>query len=191
MKKLHKEELLSGLRRIDELAREEGVLVEMTLYGGAALAIAYDLRDTTRDVDDAIHTQTGKARELIRRVADENEWDENWINDGVKGFLSANEEVARMEAFDNGEAGLSIFVASPRYLFAMKCLAMRVGEAGHDGDREDIENLAGLAGVRTTQEALDLISSFYPDNQVSAKVQFGVEEIMEKVQAKKKHGRTP
>lgn len=191
MKKLHKEELLSGLRRIDELAREEGVLVEMTLYGGAALAIAYDLRDTTRDVDVAIHTQTGKAMELIRRVADENEWDENWINDGVKGFLSANEEVARMEAFDNGEAGLSIFVASPRYLFAMKCLAMRVGEAGHDGDREDIENLAGLAGVRTTQEALDLISSFYPDNQVSAKVQFGVEEIMEKIQAKKKHGRTP
>ena len=191
MKKLHKEELLSGLRRIDELAREEGVLVEMTLYGGAALAIAYDLRDTTRDVDVAIHTQTGKARELIRRVADENEWDENWINDGVKGFLSANEEVARMEAFDNGEAGLSIFVASPRYLFAMKCLAMRVGEAGHDGDREDIENLAGLAGVRTTQEALDLISSFYPDNQVSEKVQFGVEEIMEKIQAKKKYGRTP
>ena len=191
MKKLHKEELLKGLRRIDELAREEGVLVEMTLYGGAALAIAYDLRDTTRDVDVAIHTQTGKARELIQRVADENEWDENWINDGVKGFLSANEEVARMEAFDNGEAGLSIFVASPRYLFAMKCLAMRVGEAGHDGDREDIENLAELAGVRTTPEALELISSFYPDNQVSAKAQFGVEEIMEKIQAKKKHGRTP
>ena len=191
MKKLHKEELLKGLRRIDELAREEGVLVEMTLYGGAALAIAYDLRDTTRDVDVAIHTQTGKARELIQRVADENEWDENWINDGVKGFLSANEEVARMEAFDNGEAGLSIFVASPRYLFAMKCLAMRVGEAGHDGDREDIENLAELAGVRTTQEAMDLISSFYPDNQVSEKVQFGVEEIMEKIQAKKKYGRTP
>lgn len=181
--KLNRKQLLQGLVRLDELAKEAGILVDLTLYGGAALALVYDMRDSTRDVDVAIHTQSEKAHALAVEVAHENGWAEDWLNDGVKGFLSSNEEVHQVDGFSASQSGLCLSVASPRYLFAMKCVAMRTADtqSSHPGDREDIINLARLTGITTADEALDLISSFYPDNQVSAKVSFGVQEIMEEM----------
>ena len=178
--KLSREELLSGLSRLDELAKEQGVLIDLTVYGGAALSIVYDLRDSTRDVDVAIHTQADKARALAGSVAEEKGWGEDWLNDGVKGFLSRNEEVFAVEDFQASEAGLVLSVASPRYLLAMKCMAMRTADSrGHDGDRQDIKGLMEMTQTQSAEEVLDMVASFYPDNQISAKVAFGVVEIFE------------
>lgn len=176
--KLTRAQLLAGLKRLDELARKEGVLVDLTIYGGAALALVYDLRDSTRDVDVAIHTQSEKALKMARLIAEENGWAPNWINDGVKGFLSAHEELDQVDAFNASTEGLCMSVASPRYLFAMKCMAMRTADPDHPGDRDDILRLANLVGINSVEQALEMVSSFYPDNQVSAKVAFGVEEIL-------------
>ena len=183
-KKLNRDELLSGLSRLDELAREKGVLIDLTVYGGAALSIVYDLRDSTRDVDVAIHTQADKARALAREVSEEKGWGDDWLNDGVKGFLSRNEEVFAVTDFQATSAGLVLSVASPRYLLAMKCMAMRTADAqGHDGDRQDIKSLMEMTGVTSSEEVLDMVASFYPDNQISAKVSFGVVEIFEEWKA--------
>ena len=48
---LHKEDIQRGLRKIDALAKEAGVVVDLSTYGGAALALTFDTRRVTRDVD--------------------------------------------------------------------------------------------------------------------------------------------
>lgn len=177
-------DILRGLRRLDELARKEAKIVEIALYGGAALAIAFDMRVSTRDVDAVIRSAPGFARAAAARIAAEEGWPADWLNDGVKGFVSANEEMSVMAQFGaEGGSGLRIFMPSPHYLFAMKCMAMRPEGIDGSHDISDIEALAHAAGIPDAAAALDLVESFYPRKMIPPKVRFGIEEIMERVAA--------
>lgn len=51
MKNLNRETLLKALRVVDELAPEQGLELEICVYGGSAMLLAYDSRNATRDVD--------------------------------------------------------------------------------------------------------------------------------------------
>jgi hypothetical protein len=71
-------------------------------------------------------------RNAAAELADERGWPHNWINDGVKGWLSHRDADPGAKALfktypSEEEPSLRVFVASPHYLFAMKCLAMRIG----------------------------------------------------------------
>ncbi len=70
-----------------------------------------------------------------------------------------------------------MLVASPGYLFAMKCLAMRIGGASDRGDVDDIRSLGDILGLRTLAEAIDLVARYYPAEALPAKTRFGLEEI--------------
>jgi hypothetical protein len=82
-------EIEEGLRRLGELAQAKGLHIQLTLVGGAVMVLRFNARPSTRDID-AIILQPREARlvrELARRVADEFEWTEDWLNDGAKGYL--------------------------------------------------------------------------------------------------------
>jgi hypothetical protein len=118
-------------------------------------------------------------------VAEEFGWEPDWINDGVKGFLSAQDDSAEAKSLFRSypseiEPGLRVFVASPSYLFAMKCLAMRVGGAEASEDVDDIRHLGKKLGIKTAADAFAVVARYYPANRLSPKTQFGVEEIFGK-----------
>lgn len=69
--------------------------------------------------------------------------------------------------------GIEITTASPRYLLAMKLMAMRFGE-----DDEDIELLLAECGIRTAAEALALLEHMYPHQQPPLKTKFFLEELL-------------
>ena len=176
---LSREDILRGLRTIDERAKKAGLIIELAIYGGAAMSLVFDMRRATRDVDAVVHGDPMRFRELVKQIAREEGWPESWLNDGVKGFLSANEALVAMEEFLPGEeGGLRLFTPTPEYLFAMKCMAMR--PQGHEGsqDFDDIRKLAEIAQIKTADEALSLVESFYPPERIPPKVRFGIEEIM-------------
>ena len=178
--------IVRGLQKIDRRARAAGALVDLAVYGGAALALAFNLRETTRDVDAVVRGAPGFLRSAVAEIAREEGWPPDWLNDGVKGFLSAREKMALMESFQGGPAGgLRLYVPAPEYLFAMKCMAMRAAdfEGGHD--IADIDALSDLAGIQDVGQALALVEAFYPAARIPAKVRFGVEEIMERVAARR------
>ena len=81
----------------------------------------------------------------------------------------------------SAEGGLRIYTPTPQYLFAMKCMAMHAEGIEGSHDISDIKALAVAAGIRSADEALDLIASFYPTSRIPAKRQFGVQEIMEQL----------
>jgi len=188
-KLLEKEDILRGLRAIDRMAREAAVTVDLSIYGGAALALAFNLRQATRDVDAVVHGSPDFLRKAVARIAEEEGWPKDWLNDGVKGFLSAHEKMRLMMEFsDTVSGGLRIHTPAPEYLFAMKCMAMRTETVGNVSDKLDIEALAHEIGIKDARTALEIVESFYPPSGIPPKVRFGVEEIMEKMQERRGAG---
>ena len=179
---LSKDDILRGLGKIDYKAREHGVVIDLSIYGGAALALAFNVRRATRDVDAVVRGSPTFLRNAAAEVAREEGWPEDWLNDGVKGFVSAHERMQIMERFQaSEEGGLRVFTPAPEYLFAMKCMAMRPEGIEGSHDISDIEALAKAAGINSVEMALALIEDFYPPARIPPKVRFGVEEIMERL----------
>ncbi len=171
-----------AFERIGELAQAAGKVLEISVYGGSALVLTTDFRVGTQDVD-AVFENDGKfVRQAAQIVADEFGWEPNWINDGVKGFLSAADASDEAKLFfhsypDENNPGLRVLVATPAYLFAMKCISMRVGGVGGSTDVDDIRKLGAILGIATVQDALATISRYYPLGRLPPKTQFGLEEI--------------
>lgn len=169
---------------IGNRAINDGRLVEIAVYGGSALVLTLDYREATRDVDSVFERDKTWLRNVAREIAHENGWDESWINDGVKGFLSrhdADPSSKRLfKAYPSEDnPGLKVMVAVPEYLFAMKCMAMRIGGVDETEDKHDILELIDVIGLKDADEALDLVASFYPNSRIPAKAQFGLVEIFE------------
>jgi hypothetical protein len=187
---LSKADILRGLRRLDALAKAAGLVVDLSIYGGAALCLAFDARDSTRDVDAVFRGATRFVRAAVAEIARAEGWPEDWLNDGVKGFLSASEEMRLMREFPAaGGTGLRVFTPAPEYLFAMKCMSMRAEGMDGSHDISDIELLAEIAGIADADAALKVVEQFYPAARIPAKVEFGVREILERV-VERRAGRT-
>jgi hypothetical protein len=174
--------LQAAFERLGEMAKAAGRVVEISVYGGSALVLTMDFRAGTRDVDAVFENDRPFLRRASQIVAEEFGWEPTWLNDGVKGFLSAGDDSAGAKALfhtypDETGPGLRVLVATPTYLFAMKCLAMRAGGAEETGDLDDIRRLGAELDVVTAQDAFAVISRYYPLEKLSPKTQFGLEEI--------------
>ncbi len=191
-KALTRRDIMRGLARLDVMAREVNKVVEIAVYGGAALALAFDMRVATRDVDAVVRGSPDFVRKCSARIAEEEGWPRDWLNDGVKGFLSHREQMRLLEEFQAADGkGLRVFVPSPQYLFAMKCMAMRAEGIDGSHDISDIEALAAIAEIPDAKSALELVEAFYPSGRIPPRVRFGVEEIMERVMARRERRPPP
>jgi len=157
---------------LDELAGEleaAGLHGDMFLVGGAAMALAYDARRVTADLD-AIFEPKQAIYELAARIGARRGLPANWVNDAVKGLLPGPDP-APLVLYER--PGLSVRVASPRYLFALKAHAARRGR-----DDTDLKLLYRLSGFRSPEEALDYVAATYPEGQILPKTQYFLFEIL-------------
>lgn len=162
------------LRLFDLLAedlRDQHAQAELYLVGGAVMCLALEARDATRDVD-AVFRPTGVVREAARRVAMREGVREDWLNDAVKGYLSERGDFDPYLELD----GLAVFVARPEYLLAMKCAAMRLGEEFHDLD--DVRYLLRHLDLRTTAEALAIVTRYFDAERLPAKTRLALDELL-------------
>ena len=172
--------LASAFSDLGRRAWRLGRVVEIAVYGGSALALAFDWRQATRDVDAVFEGDSSLIRGLATEIAAERGWPSTWLNDGVKGFLSVADAAERVYfgTFPNeAEPGLRVFTASPRYLFAMKCRAMRIAGADGASDIDDIRNLGRELGIVSATQAFDIIADYFPRRLIEPKTQFGIEEL--------------
>jgi len=175
-----------ALRELGRRAHAAGKVVEIAIYGGCAVMLTLNYRIATRDVDAVFEKDRDFIRQIATEMAQEFGWDRDWLNDGVKGFLSTAETDPAAKVFigtypSESEPGLRVFIPKPEYLFAMKCRAMRVGCIEESQDIEDIRRLAAAIGVKSAEEAMDLVQAFYPRHMIEPKTQFGLEEIFSKL----------
>jgi hypothetical protein len=168
--------------RLGQLAVDAGKIVEISVYGGSALVLTTNFRVATQDVDAVFEADRTFVRTIASAIADEFGWPADWLNDGVKGFLSSNDRQEESKVLfrsypSETRPGLRVFVASPPYLFAMKCLAMRAGGVEQNQDIEDIRQLGAVLGLKSAAQALGIVMRYYPAERLSPKTFFGLEEI--------------
>lgn len=168
---LSRERILELFGELDEELAAVGIRGDVFMVGGAAMAVAYDARPATRDID-AIWQPSAEVRAAAARVADRHDdLDEDWLNDGVKGFLPGPDEGERRVVYEGDH--LTVSAASPEYLLATKLFASRVAR-----DEDDIRTLARLCGIRTVAAGLDLVERFYGTRPIEPKVAFLLEELL-------------
>jgi hypothetical protein len=175
--KLTREKILAALNALsDELGRK-CIKGEVCLFGGTVMVLAFTARLATKDVD-ALFQPTQAIRELARQIADEQHLPANWLNDGVKGFISSRHEVTagNLPQFSH----LRLTMPVPEYLLAMKCMAARLGgTADEPTDVADISFLVRHLKLQSAKEVLDLVAQYYPASRIPVKTQYLVESLFE------------
>jgi hypothetical protein len=157
-----------------------GKIIDIAVYGGSALILTFPGRVATKDVGAVVQNDAAWLRAAAQRVAAQNGWSADWLNDGVKGWLSHRDaEAKRLFRSYSSETdpGLRVYLAVPQYLFAMKCLAMRIGGVETTQDRADIEALAESLEITSAEAAIDIVARYYPSSRILPKTQLGIEEI--------------
>jgi hypothetical protein len=165
----------ADLRRLFALLNEElrasSTQGELFLVGGAVMCLAYAVRPSTADVDGWFRP-TDKVREAAARVALRARVAPDWLNDAVKGFMSAQGDFAPFMELDR----LRVMVAQPEYLLAMKALAMRIGAEFHD--EEDVRYLLRHLDIRSYDQALAILTRYYPLERFPQKTLYALEELL-------------
>ena len=142
------------------------------MVGGAAMLLAYGRERMTRDTG-AIFEPKTIVYDEARAMAREKTWlGEDWLNDAVKGFVNGPDpdpdKVRVVFSTDN----LTVQVASPKRLLAMKVAAARV-----ERDRDDILTLVEIVGAHTIQDVLDIAYAEYGE-RLEPRSRFLVEESL-------------
>jgi len=165
------------------LARAEGKVIDLAVYGGSALMLASNFRQTTRDVDGVVSADQPLIDRLAGVIATRRGWPQDWINDGVRTYLSPNvdgvsEHHHLFRSYPSEqEPGLRVFVPTAEYILAMKLMAMRLDETAGKSDLDDIINLLDVVEIATPEAAIAFAAGFYPEAQISARLLLGMQEL--------------
>jgi predicted nucleotidyltransferase len=176
-----KAELSDALAELAELALQAGKIIDLAIYGGSCLILVSNFRLSSEDVDAVALNDQAFVNEAARVIASRRQWPNDWLNDGVRTYLSpaAQDDVAH-ELFatypDEQRPGLRVYVPTPEYMLAMKLMAMRV-ETGDQKDFEDIMNLMQVVGLKAKMEIIDFAAQFYPEARLSGKLRLALDDL--------------
>lgn len=173
MNKLNKKQIEKLLRALSDELGKMDVNSELYLVGGAVMCLAFTARPSTQDID-AIFVPSAAVHTAAKRVALQLGVKEDWLNDGVKEFLSQKGEFEPYLELSH----LQVFIAKAEYLLAMKCLAMRIGEEFRD--IEDVRYLLRHLNIQTCNKALEVISKYYPSDKFPTKTHYVLQELLSK-----------
>jgi len=174
---LTRKAILGALEALSAELGNEGIKGELCLFGGTAMVLAFTARVSTKDVD-ALFEPAQTIREIARRIAAARDLPPDWLNDGVKGFVSSRHETTagNLPQFEH----LHLTMPVPEYLLAMKCMASRLGVAeGEPSDLADIIFLIRHLKLTSARETLDLLGEYYPPERVSVKTQYLIEGLFQ------------
>ena len=142
---IDREMILASLKRLNDLLAERGVIGELCIFGGAAMVLPFDARDSTRDVG-AIFVPKTAMTETAWQVG--------------------KEMVIRPTA---------------EYLLAMKCLASRLADYEHPGDKRDVVVLVKHLSMTDPATVCDLVVKYYKERVLPPRVRYSIEETMSEI----------
>jgi predicted nucleotidyltransferase len=157
----------NAFRRLGDRLARLGVVADLYVFGGAAMALAYDARRSTRDID-AVFQPHGVVLDEARAVADELGLPQWWLNEQASAYVAPGGDANAPRVFDH--PGLRVSAASPEHLLAMKVLAARRRDA------DDIRFLVKHLSLTTAAEVLALCAEVFPDEEVPARARLVLED---------------
>ncbi|BCJ77147.1 hypothetical protein CS0771_66910 [Catellatospora sp. IY07-71] len=159
-----------AFRRLGDRLAAKGVVADLYVFGGAAMALAYDARRSTRDIA-AVFQPHGIVLDEARAVAAEMGLPQWWLNEQASVYVAPGGDPAAPKVFDH--PGLRVAAASPEHLLAMKVFAAR------RRDGEDIHFLISRLGLASVEEVLALCADVFPDEEVPDRARLILEEYFD------------
>jgi hypothetical protein len=162
-----KQQITKYLKMLNDQLAEMGIKGEICLYGGAAMCLAFNARQATKDVD-AVFEPAQKVRLAALRLAKIHDLKEDWLNDAVKGFVVRHNQKVLFNW-----PNLKVFHAEAEYLLAMKAMSARQDTT----DRKDIIFLVEYLKIQSPEEVFAAIEKYYHKRHIKAATQFFIEEL--------------
>jgi len=167
---MNKEKMLMALQKLNDKLKENNQDGTATIFGGTVMCLVFNSRQQTHDID-GIFAPTTEMRHHIASVAQELDLPNDWFNDGVKGFVSQNNDVIEFKRYSN----LIIYAATAEYMFAMKSLSARLD---HNAEIGDLKFLIKMIGIKNKEQAFEIIEKFYPTSRILPKTAYLLEELI-------------
>lgn len=166
-----KDQIIQALTKLNDELAAQGIKGEIGVVGGAAMVLAFNARQATKDVD-AVFMPASTIRQIAQKISHQLKLPQDWLNDAVKGFMPEPLE-GKQVLFDM--PALSVWIPPPQYLLAMKAISARFDS--HDA--QDLKTLIAHLKITKIGDVLEVIEHYYPRNAIPAKTQFFLEEIFE------------
>ena len=154
----------------DRLGRR-GVRANIYVVGGAAMALQFDDRRATRDIDSVVISGHGPLMDEVRAMARLYDLPGTWLNEQASMYVSGVRDAARSVIFEH--PNLSVAAASPKHLLAMKVMAARAS------DVPDLRTLLGILQVCSLAEVLRIVSQVFPGTPVSDRARLILEDLID------------
>jgi len=117
-----KDKLIEVFKEINEELKQNGVSGEICVVGGAAMALAFNARLSTHDVD-AVFTPKMDVQISAIDVGKKHGLDVDWLNDAVKVFMPDKDPKSKKIILKM--SNLLVWSPDAAYILAMKSISAR------------------------------------------------------------------
>jgi hypothetical protein len=142
------------LAQLGERIARRGLRAELFIVGGAAMALVYDDRRTTSDIDAILHPRDEVLNEAAA-MASEHGLSAHWLSDAVRQMMPPAGDDAPRTLGEFG--GLAISIGSPQYLLAMKAMVSRKSPS----DLDDAARLCIALDVTTADQVERIVRRYF------------------------------
>jgi hypothetical protein len=157
------------LELADRLGRR-GVRANVYVIDGAAMAMQFDERRATRDIDAVVLSGHGPLIEEVRALARLHDLPTTWLNEQAASYVARVADTGSSIVFDH--PNLSVAAASAEHLLAMKMLAARAS------DVPDLRLLLSELGITSMDEVESILSSVFPGTTMSDRGRLMIEDLL-------------
>lgn len=175
---LDRADLMGLLEELGAILHAQDVEAVIYVVGGAAMALEYESRRITRDVDAAVRRDRDDVQRAVETIAERHGLDPQWFNTTATAFMTNEPDD---EATEINLPGLRVVVASPEHLIAMKLRAMRARDVA------DLDFLFRLLGLTDPQQAVDihdkLFDESYIGNSDPQEILFAARDVFRRAEA--------
>ncbi len=144
--------------------------VNLYIVGGAAIAMQFDERRATRDIDSVVLEGHGPLMAEVVVMAREHGLPTTWLNDQATMYVSSTPDLGRQLVFDH--PNLSVAAASAEHLLAMKLQAAR------GSDTQDIALLVRSLGLTTVAEVEAILVAVFPGVTLRDRARLLLEDVL-------------
>lgn len=172
---LNKDKIDELLLEVNQSLAEKGEHGYILIAGGAVLAAVYGARESTKDID-ALFKPSAEMREIIASIAKKHGLNDDWLNDGLKGFMTPmmQTETSRYMELSN----LSVETLNAEPLLAMKLSSARTDSQ----DMKDSLVLMKALNIKSLEECYSLLEKYIPPKHLTPKASVFTEIAFEQHQ---------
>lgn len=161
------------LRRAFEMLamrlKQRGVVGEIHIFGGAAMVLAFNSREATRDVD-AVFAPDTQVLEAAHEVALEMRLPKSWLNNQASSYVSG---VAGRGTPVFDHANLRVMITPVEHLLAMKVRAARALR-----DADDIRVLLRELKLTKIAQVVKIVDKYFAGEPLPTRSVTLIEEIL-------------